>query len=112
MPRRDYRQVQLNAGDHPLPRYAGRTVFHTDSKGKWWSGFHLCDMTAKQLLALCRSTERDLLRQFPGLRRRQQEYSPDLPVHAQQPRKLRRHPRRRPRIETGEKSNKPRRVTR
>src|SRR5690348_10265156 len=61
----DYRLHQFEAGDHPLRR--GHKVFCTNTKGLWWSGFHIADLTPRQLLSLCRSTERDLLCHFPEL---------------------------------------------
>lgn len=66
---RNYHEVQLHAGIHPARRGEAR-VFHTDCDGRWWCGWHLAELTAEQLISLCRSTEADLLRHYPELAER------------------------------------------
>lgn len=56
---------QLHAGEYPPAR--GK-IFHTDTKGLWWCGYSLHNLTPKELLDLARSVEADLLRHYPELR--------------------------------------------
>ena len=66
--RRNYAKTQLHAGKWPKKdKSEGNSVFHTDTAGLWWSGYHITGLTAAELLQLCRSTEADLLRAFSDL---------------------------------------------
>lgn len=62
----NFKKEQLHAGKHP--RYPDTNAFHTNSEGLWWSEFFFQDLTAEQLLKICRSTEHDLLNLYPELK--------------------------------------------
>lgn len=54
--------TQLHAG-----KYHGQSVYHTNSKGHWWSGFMFHDITEHELMAIALSVVFDLIAIYPNL---------------------------------------------